>query len=152
MEQNLNDRFWSKVDVAGDNECWNWKAGTDGRYGLFRYGDRKIKSNRMTWFLVFGEFPKLCVCHTCDNVICCNPKHLFLGTHQENMDDKVRKGRQSRLFGEKNPLAKLNRTDIPKIRKMIEEGVQGKKIAEIFHIDPCTVTDIKNNKTWQWVK
>ena len=155
MEQNLisvKERFWSKVDIQGDDDCWNWLAGTDGRYGLFRYENKKNKSNRMSWFLTHGVFPELHVLHKCDNTICCNPNHLFLGTHQENMDDKVRKGRQYRPFGDKNPLVKLNKEKILKIRRMISEHVKQTEIAKIFNVDAATITDIKNGKTWNWVK
>jgi len=96
----LSERFWAKVDRRGLDECWEWQGSRTGRG---RYGNVKVDSytnapsHRVAWELTNGPVPEeLCVCHRCDNPPCCNPAHLFLGTHQDNMIDKVAKGRQSR--------------------------------------------------------
>lgn len=89
--------FWAKVDIRGPDECWNWKASLVGPlgYGQFRVRPRTVRSNRIVALLTFGEAPvEMDVLHNCDNPKCCNPKHLFFGTHQDNMDDKASKGRQ----------------------------------------------------------
>ena len=88
------DRFWSKVAfTANPNCCWEWSA-TGERYGGFRIGKAMYKSNRVAYFLHYKEDPKeLEVIHSCDNPKCCNPSHLSLGTHWENMQDMAEKGR-----------------------------------------------------------
>ena len=96
----LSERFWSKVDRGGDDECWEWQAAAaltdpDYQYGAFGVPGRgPILSHRMAWELTHGEITEgLHVCHHCDNPPCCNPRHLFLGTRSDNMQDMLRKGR-----------------------------------------------------------
>jgi hypothetical protein len=115
-------RFWSKVSITSNNDlCWNWQAYcTKDGYGRFRYdGKKMILSHRLSWILINGQIPdRLQVLHSCDNPACCNPKHLFLGTHQDNMKDKIAKKRQSKLGGERNPSAKLSDYQISVIRDL----------------------------------
>lgn len=88
-------RFWSKVDKRGSEECWPWqgKPNSSG-YGQITLKGKTLASHRVAYELTYGSFlTSLLVCHTCDNRICCNPEHLFLGTHQDNLDDMVAKGR-----------------------------------------------------------
>jgi hypothetical protein len=87
-------RFWSKVDKSG--ECWVWtaKALCENGYGRFYVGKKPLRAHRYSWELANGPITDgLFVCHRCDNPPCVNPAHLFLGTHQDNMQDMVAKGR-----------------------------------------------------------
>ncbi len=116
----LEERFWEKVDKRGPNQCWPWTRGrNDKGYGQLRAGApvrRMILAHRVSYELHKGNVRDgLCVLHECDNPICCNPKHLFLGTHQENMDDRGAKGRSPR--GEKQGSAKLTDIEIEEIRR-----------------------------------
>src|SRR5258708_7360461 len=66
-------------------------------YGQFALdGRRKAKASRVAWAFTHGDPGKLLVCHRCDNPPCCNPRHLFLGTNDDNMADMKAKGRASR--------------------------------------------------------
>lgn len=91
----LPDRFWAKVERG--KACWRWTAqvAKDG-YGVFSPNDGRSpqRAHRMAWTLTNGPIPDgLQVLHRCDNRVCVNPAHLFLGTHQDNMDDMKAKGR-----------------------------------------------------------
>lgn len=92
------ERFWERVDKRGSNDCWNWTGATRGNpkneYGVVWNGKKNIAAHRFSYELVNGPIPKgMFACHKCDNTFCVNPKHIFIGTHTDNMRDKIKKGR-----------------------------------------------------------
>lgn len=102
--RSLETRFWRGVDKRGPSECWPWKGTAhSGKYGHVGRGGRNggtVLASRVSYELHYGPIPDgLYVCHTCDNPPCVNPAHLFLGTQQDNVDDRVRKGRSARVTG-----------------------------------------------------
>lgn len=125
MEQRkleLPNSFMSKVEKT--DRCWNWIGQkTNDGYGRRRVNGKKMLAHRIVWMSLHGDIEfGLCVLHKCDNPSCVNPDHLFIGTHQENMDDKNNKGRQTRSIGEKNGSAKLTKNDVDEIRKLYTKG------------------------------
>lgn len=94
----LEERFWSKVDRRGPDECWPWKAGRTVGYGRFFNGMRDVAAHRFAYELVIGPIPEglildhLCHDHSCPipgfdcpHRACCNPSHLRPATHRENV-------------------------------------------------------------------
>jgi hypothetical protein len=161
-ESNLIDRFWSKVDIQSENDCWNWIAGVDTPgYGGFKYNGKKISSHVMAWILTNGEVPnKLWVLHICDNRLCCNPRHLFLGTQLDNNRDMFKKGRAVNALklnpelsscGESCYLAKLTNHQVFEIRNLLDKGISGAEIGRMYGVHKSTISDIKRRKSWKYI-
>jgi len=95
----LVNRFFSRVRFE-ENGCVVW-IGARNRYGRIQHGGRGSKLlqvHRLSYDLFNGPVPDdMLVLHKCDNPPCVNPSHLFLGSHQDNADDRERKGRGSKL-------------------------------------------------------
>ena len=129
------ERFWDKVDKKSDDECWEWKANkTKFGYGKFSNFERKtILAHRHSWIIHYDYIPDgMCVCHTCDNPSCVNPKHLFLGTYKENFMDAISKGRKI-VSGENSPQAKISSADVENIRNLWEDkNLSQREIGELF--------------------
>ena len=86
--------FWSKVDVRGPDDCWEWQGGIHGSTGYGRFKRKGIQYH--THRVAFGldNIPEgHQVNHHCDNRKCCNPAHLYAGTQKDNMQDRKKRGR-----------------------------------------------------------
>lgn len=149
------DRFWSKVEKT--EKCWNWKACKRDGYGLFRLnsGESMRNAHRVSWEILNGDIPHgLQVLHKCDNRLCVNPNHLFLGTLQDNMNDRNKKNRQAK--GDACGRATITKNIALKIRK-INPSFRKAKWGELkalsieLNIDIQTVSNIWRNKTWRHI-
>ena len=153
-------RYWDKVDVKGEDECWNWTAYRDGSgYGNFKYAVSGCgQAHRISAYLA-GLIPSIksqsdndLVLHTCDNPACQNPKHFFIGTRKNNMEDKVKKGRQSKLKGVENGQSKLTEEEVLEIRRLYAQGgIYKTELAKIYGVTPSLIGDIVRRKIWRHV-
>jgi HNH endonuclease len=137
----LLSTFWAWVDRSVPDGCWPWTRARDGcGYGLIKDAPR---THRHAWTLTYGPIPPdMDVCHTCDNPPCCNPAHLFLGTHAENMADKASKGRASK---------KLTEDDVREIRRIRAADSTLVTIAQQFSITETMVSRIVRRLKWAHV-
>lgn len=150
------------LDISSESECWNWTGQKNNRgYGIFK---NKIlmeqmgvgvatASPRAAYWIFKKPFGREWVLHHCDNPACCNPNHLYLGSPQDNVDDMVSRGRNSR--GEDRPAAKLTEMDVREIRRL--RGKRGgsrmktKDIAAKFSIGVSLVNKIVFREAWKHV-
>lgn len=147
-------RFWSKVDKsAGESACWPWLGCIKQSKSGYRWGDVKVRRRhwaaaRWAWVLAFGGMPSgLCVLHRCDNGICCNPSHLFLGTNADNIRDSVEKGRKSQ--GENHFSAKLNNAAVAAIRAEYPNVANMATLARRYWVSLNTISLVVHRKTWK---
>lgn len=141
--RDTKERFDEKWEAVTESGCWVWMFTTDGRYGSFHFPDfpknyRMVKAHHAALFLYKGIIPEdgQVVMHKCDNTFCCNPDHLSIGTHQDNMTDMVNKGRSP-----KN-MHKLTEDEIIAAKRLRSEGMQVKDIASIFGISPSQMSRV----------
>ena len=138
--------FWSRVDRSGgDKSCWNWTASRKpAGYGHMSWNGRENGTHRISWELAHGAIPDgLFVLHACDNPRCVNPAHLFLGTHQDNVTDMMRKGRSVNLRGEQHGNCKLSDAQVAEIRRRYEAGdTSCRKLAAEFEVAPSNINKI----------
>lgn len=166
----LEDRFWSKVDTSGD--CWVW---TDNRfrrgYGKISIGNKQRRAHRVAWELTNGPIPDgLLVCHSCDNPPCVRPDHLFLGTTEHNVQDRVEKGRTAMAEkhgrhthperyragssrpgreAENNSNARLTWEQVREIRTLAAQGWPNTHIARQFAVTPARIGQIVRGQGWK---
>jgi hypothetical protein len=156
INKNTVARFWSYVEVGGTDDCWEWQASRNNHgYGQLSKAKNKspYKTHRLSWEIHNGEIPTgMSVCHKCDNPPCVNPKHLFLGTHYENMQDAKHKGRMANngsAPGEANPAAKLTPAEVSEIRTSYTEGEMPQSyLAKKYGICDDSIAKVIRNETY----
>ncbi len=149
-------KFWSRVVIGDPRQCWECLGVCVGKgYGQFAmdHGIYKIRAraHRFAWRITYGAIPDgLLVCHNCDNPKCCNPRHLFLGTPSDNMQDMVGKGRH-RSTPRRPGLAgrKLTDDQVRHVRKMLVAGTAAEDLSRQLNISTRTVWDIAKGRTWK---
>jgi len=152
--------FWVDVDKNGPihpehGQCWQWIGcvGTRG-YGQCYDGRNKppCRAHRMSWRLKYGNLEdKDLVLHKCDNPLCVNPEHLFIGTHQDNMKDKVAKGRGNPPVGERHGQAKITEDSVREIKSLYKAKVSQGSLAKRFGVCQQQISRIVTGKRWRHI-
>lgn len=123
-----------------EDGCWIWDGGTAGDYGKVRFNGKTLSTHKASFITFNGEVPKgKWVCHSCDNPLCINPDHLFLGSPSDNRRDCVQKKRMA--LGQDHKWAKLTNIQIDEVRKLKQEGMSYYRLSRIFD---CSVTHLFN--------
>lgn len=133
-------RFCSVDPITG---CWNWtRAVGKSGYGIIRIPGKTSAASlhRLSWTLSNGGIPKgMCICHRCDNKKCCNPDHLFIGTHKENAQDCIRKGR----FHPRRESPALTRIQVDEIKSSSKTY---RELSEQYGASESTIWYAKNGQ------
>lgn len=149
--------------------CWVWQGiSMSSGYGIFSLNGEQTSTHRAAWTIFRGEIPSdLFVLHSCDVRLCVNPDHLWLGTREDNTQDMLRKGRQSKgpkhrarcrevaLRGEERPSAKLTEEAVRFIRKNYRKRPGHpnlKDLADKFGVQQNAVLRVIHGRTWNHVK
>lgn len=140
-------RFWPKVKRGASDECWLWIAKARLReYGSFMAWKRPQYAHRIAYALVRGDL-RLGdhVLHECDTPLCCNPKHLFIGNHTDNMRDKAEKGRCNAAKGSASGAAKIDEATALAI---FTDPGSVMEVARRYGVKHHTVYSIREGITW----
>lgn len=142
--------------IKTQSGCWGWslKVGNHG-YGVFSFGGKKMMAHRFSYEMHVGYIPDgLCVLHKCDNKSCSNPKHLFLGTLEDNNKDMWSKGRGKTWktpSGEKCPTSKLRDAQVRKI-KANSSDLTRVALAAMYGVSLSCIKSIRSGKTWRHIR
>lgn len=161
-------RFESRTSPEPNTGCWLWAGAAISKgYGYLAAGGKSRRVHRLSFEhfvrpLVGDEI----VCHKCDQPCCVNPAHLFAGTHKDNAQDRVKKGRGGGSvpplhIGTKNHLSKLTDDDVRAIRReylpnqKVYRGTSPRSslgLALRYGVRPGAIQCIVNGKTWKHVQ
>lgn len=136
--------FWSFVDRKHPNVCWPWMAYQEDGYGRFFFGGRMRPAHELALTFATGEVrgESLDTCHSCNNPICCNPRHLRFDTRASNVADSIKAGTFS------YPPRKLSADDVRTIRDRAALGARQKDLAAQYGVVPATVSMVVRGLRW----
>lgn len=149
MKAIYEKRLWSRVDICGPDDCWEWLAGKSLGYGRIWINKNVYHAHRVLYELMVAPIPDgLFVLHHCDNPGCVNPKHLFIGNQADNMADASRKGRVAK--GELNGRSKLTNAQIISIREEYAQGnIRRMELADKYNTTYSNIGFIVRRKKWK---
>jgi len=149
----MEQRFWNKVNKT--ETCWLWTGCVNpAGYGQFR--SVKIKEtrvHRISWLLAGNTIPEGHeICHAsheiCGNTNCVNPAHLRVGTHAENMRDRITDG--TTIRGTRHPNHRLTEDQVRAIRANPENKTR-LVLARDYEISQSQISLIISRKKWSWL-
>ena len=158
MRKTVKERLVARSRIT-DSGCWEWTgARYPTGYGAISCKGKSRYAHRVSYAEFVGPIPEgMFACHRCDNPICVNPAHLFLGTPAENMADKARKGRSMR--GEKSSTAKLTKQQARLVKQFLRKNppVRGQHggpcafLARWFGVTQMAISQIHAGRNWAWL-
>jgi hypothetical protein len=152
MRKSITERFFAKVNKT--DGCWLWTGCHSNGRGRFSHNGSPQFAYRVSWQIHNGPIPEgLFVCHSCDNGLCVNPKHLWLGTQFDNMRDCATKGRlrMPRARGSTNGAAVLDEQSVVAIRTQHANGAMQTTLAKQYGVHITTINLVVHRKIWKHV-
>lgn len=152
----IDVRFRSGFTPRARGECWNWVGRpTNEGYGNIRMAGRRGKmvlAHRFAYEYFIGKIPMgKCVCHRCDNRLCVNPNHLFIGTIQDNNADRDGKGR-CRTGWVPGELCGQHKLTEPQVLAILQSSETHQRLADRYKVARTTITNIKTGRTWLYFR
>lgn len=149
LTREVEEAFWQRIDQSG--RCWIWTGPRDqAGYGRLSVDGVSLRAHRAAYALAHRRDPgPLFVLHGCDNPPCCRTSHLYLGDHQANMDDMVRRKRQAK--GEDIGSARLTEKLVIEIRIRARYGASEEELAELMGVSRKTIKNVIERRTWRHV-
>lgn len=161
--KNTPENFWSRVACGSDTDCWEWQgAVTSAGYGNLTWHGQHVQAHRVAYYLAKGGIAlqtgfrhegkakryKRFVLHKCDNRLCCNPAHLFLGSMRTNLLDAYRKKRKAQpRSGHAN--AKLTPAQVLEIRSVYDAGgVRQVDLAKQYGVSQRVISLVVRRETY----
>lgn len=143
--------FWSKVKKT--DSCWIWQGFRTMGYGQLCFGKKGERhyAHRFAWELTRGTIPAgICVLHHCDNKLCVNPEHLFLGSAKDNTLDMIAKGRHPIMgkVGEAHVNARLTEREVLEIRR---SSLPRRILAKLYSVCPDYINQLKRGRKWAYL-
>lgn len=137
--------FYARTVTDPETGCMEWQgASSPTGYGKVRYEGKAQDTHRVSWMITNGDIPAgMMICHKCDNRICVNPNHLFVGTRSDNMRDAWNKGRLDMSKALENHPTSIPDASIIRAHELLEQGVPAIRIAAMCGISRQTVGHIK---------
>jgi hypothetical protein len=145
------ERFFKFISAQSHpNDCWEWLGVKSHQgYGNFTFNNHPVRAHRFSWELHGGTIPEgLLVCHHCDNPSCVNPLHLYVGTHVDNNNDTIKRGRNIDRKGSKHPCSVVTEKIALEIRSKSKQGQTGQELSREYGLCEATISNIKNRKSW----
>lgn len=150
-KQPVKERFAKHVNKRGRKvpymrtRCWEWTGALTDGYGQFCIDYTPHGAHRAAWILANGDIPEgLCVCHSCDQPSCVRPSHLFLGSHMDNVQDAINKGRWGKWDHRSR---QLSNKEVETIREQCDQGFSQTAIAKKFGTTRQNINSIVNFRT-----
>lgn len=147
------EHLLSKSTLNPKTSCIEWNQSTSTGYGVLQYKGKVVRTHRISYELNIGPIPDgLFVCHHCDNRICINPNHLFIGTQLDNIRDMIAKGRGSPHRGEASGTSIFTESDVLHIRKTYK-GRYGecKQLMKKYGVSKSTILAVMNRTSWRHI-
>lgn len=151
--KSTSERYEGLVIRRGQDDCWGWSGFKYKGYGRMRVGSASVGAHRVSYELHVEPIPDgMTVLHKCDNPECTNPRHLFVGTNEDNNRDRDEKGRQA--IGVRAPTAKLTESAVRDIRRNVttKRGSNLASFARKYGVTRKTAGDAYHGRTWGHVK
>lgn len=143
------ESFWLMVDKSGGpDSCWIWNGYKQRLgYGRVVVEGKRWLAHRYAYWSVNKKLTEA-ICHQCDNLSCCNPKHLIAATRDFNNKDRVRKKRSACVKGENGHFSILKNQDVLDIR---QSSLTREDLAKKYGVHKNTIRDVLIRKSWNHI-